>query len=96
MPAGCKIAQNAEKLLALVRPQGAELEGADTEGIAFTQTDACALLVNRDTREKQLCWKGGFVSLTDAMSGEGVEAVRSDEGVSFMLPGSAALILQKK
>lgn len=98
-PAGV---QDAADDMSAASAQGADAAGASvsacgsTDGIAFAETENCALLVNRDPADKKLRWNGAFVSLTDAWNGEAVEIAEADGGVTFLLPGSGALILRKK
>ena len=76
------------------RAEGALLTG-DHEGIVMAENESCVLLVNRDAREKQVCWKGAFSGLTDAFTNEVVAAEKNGNGVTFTIGKSMTVILKK-
>ena len=96
MPEGTCCVDTIQKLLEEVCPDGLQITGEDTEGVAFAETESCALLVNRDAKAKKLCWKGSFMQAVDAMTEEKLEVISDKAGTEFVLPGSSAVILQKK
>ncbi len=97
LPASTIVAATPEALLAAIRPEGARLtaDTDSTEGIAFAETERCALLVNRDETDRALCWKADVTAIVDAATGEAVPCVRKENGVHFTLGDTAALLLYK-
>jgi hypothetical protein len=53
------------------------------------------LLVNKDDREKKVCWHGEFTSLIDAYEGTAVALEKTECGVVFTIGAGAAYILKK-
>ena len=97
LPAGTVIAATPEQLLAAVRPAGSRLsaETGSTAGIAFAETERCAILVNRDACAKALCWNGTLKAVVDASTGEELPMTADAAGVHFVLGDTAAVLLYK-
>lgn len=95
LPAGSVRAASEAELIALLCPEGPVLTGENTSGIALAENAANVLLVNRDAEAKAVCWHGAFTALCNAIDGCAVATEKADDGVHFVLPASAALILKK-
>ena len=96
LPAGTVTAATPEELLAIIRPEGARLSAEEgTDGIAFAETERCAILVNRDARDRALCWNGGLRAVVDAATGEELPLTADAAGVHFTLGDTAAVLLYK-
>ncbi len=95
LPAGSVRAASEAELIALLCPEGTVLTGENTDGIALAENDSHVLLVNRDPAAKPVCWHGAFTALCNAIDGGAVAVEKTDDGVHFVLPASAALILKK-
>ncbi|MBR2466596.1 MAG: hypothetical protein IKB38_06700 [Clostridia bacterium] len=94
LPSGVKRATTEEELIAILCPNGTILSG-DHAGIAMAESSENVLLVNKDDREKKVCWHGEFTSLIDAYDGNEVATEKCDCGVCFTIAKSAAYILKK-
>ena len=53
------------------------------------------LLVNKDEREKKVCWHGAFTSLVDAYDESVIALEKSGSGIGFTIGAGAAYILKK-
>ncbi len=97
LPASTAVAATEVELIALIRPQGPALTANDgnTDGIAFAETECCAVLVNRDANDRQLCWRGQLKSICDAKTGKEIPTAKSGSGTDFIIPGTSALLLSK-
>ena len=96
LPAGTVTAATPEELLAVIRPEGARLTAEEgTDGIAFAETERCAILVNRDARDRALCWHGPLKAVVNAATGEELPLTADADGTRFTLDDTAALLLYK-
>jgi len=95
LPPETVTARTPEELMAWVRP-GRDLLTAQqgtTEGIVMLRTQDCALLVNRESKVRQLCWKGDVKCIIDARTGSEIELRHDSDGVNFTLGAWEAFLV---
>ena len=94
LPQGTKRITSEEELIAFLCPGGTLLTG-DHAGIVMAENAEHVLLVNKDDREKKVCWHGEFTSLIDAYDASEVTLEASECGIGFTIAAGAAYILKK-
>ncbi|MBE6929769.1 MAG: hypothetical protein E7463_05755 [Ruminococcaceae bacterium] len=95
LPQEAMIVRSPEELLAVIRPDGAQLCAVDgkTEGILMRRSAHCVLLVNHSDETKKLFWKGRLDRILDPFADAAISMKNTDGGVRFELAGFSAALL---